>query len=227
MNVILIEFASTLACRNNKPESASALIALPSEVELNCKGKCPQNPGRTKRFFPTDTSTNSWDKWYLQKASSGLKQLRSILFQEERHLWCRGVCWPSGMFSLSVRTSRLFQVPAMSQHSTFVPSTSLALRRPLPSSYTSHSAAQVLSNTLFCFWMIGIQAADRIHQSPPLSRNKTVSEQLVSHCYAAQPFPVEVFKEAESHKGHFWMAEAGISKGIYGHQAFNSNWKLM
>lgn len=31
VNVILIEFASTLACRNNKTQSTSALIPLPSE----------------------------------------------------------------------------------------------------------------------------------------------------------------------------------------------------
>lgn len=37
--------------------------------------------------------------------------------------------------------------------------------------------------------------------------------------------PAQVFKETESSKEHFWVAEAGIPDGICGHQAFNLHWK--
>lgn len=160
-NVSLTEFASTLACRNNKTQSTPALIPSPSKdiAKENVHRILEEEKGIFNRCFckqlgqvvsPSGQFSPKADEVYLISERRDALMMQGCLLVLGDVLFARrNIQTLSG--SSCVRTQY------------FPPSTSLAARRPSPCMYTSRSAARVLPNTPFCFWMIGTQAAGRIH----------------------------------------------------------------
>lgn len=109
--VSLPQFASAFACRNNKPQSTSALIPLPSEDIA--KENVHRILRELKEFF----------KRCLCKQVGEVASPRGRFWPEADEVYLnqgrrdaltkQGFCWPLGMFSLPVGTARFCQAPAV------------------------------------------------------------------------------------------------------------------
>lgn len=160
VNVNFTEFAPSLTRMSNTTQSTPALT--PPHSEDVAKENVHRNLEEQKVFFPIDASVNRWDKCCLQKAR--LKADRVYLISAGRDaLIMQGCLLALGDVPFSRRSTQALPGPGDVTMCDFPPTTPLAARRPPPCRHTSRWAAPVLPNTLLCFWMLGTQAAGRIH----------------------------------------------------------------
>lgn len=155
-------------------------------------------PWKNKSVFSRDVSAGSGTSGLLSPIGCSWLSSGSVLF--------RSVCCPWGC--------------SLCQQA--LPGPSMVTVQCFPCASTHHTGQlQCYPVQRFASGWLGCrQQAESIHHlhSPEIK----LSEQLSSHCYAAQPSQWS-FPRKQNSKEHFGAAEAEIPNGICGHRALDSH----